>query len=86
MGDLLVGGGVDEGSSMVDGMVGERSGVVDGVGNNWGVGNSMVCVSVVSSDNLAVSTVGHSVSASVGEVGAGGSLSGLQIYIASCDE
>merc|ERR1719264_2504646 len=38
MGDLLVGGGVDEGSSMVDGMVGERSGVVDGVvGDRGGV-------------------------------------------------
>ena len=59
--------------------VDKRSGVVDGVRNNWGVGNSMVgnrvgggvdCVSVVSSDNLAVSTMGHSGSASVGEVGA----------------
>jgi len=74
--------------SMMHSMVSQRSsvdkrgGVVDGVRNNWGVGNSMVgnrvgdgvdCVSVVSSDNLAVSTMGHSGSASVGEVGAGGS-------------
>merc|ERR1719476_1193324 len=62
--------------------VDKRGGVVDGVRNNWGVGNSMMgnrvgdgvdCVSVVSRDNLAVSTMGHSGGASVGEVGAGGS-------------
>ena len=49
--------------------------VVDGVGNNWGMGNSMVGtnVSVVSSDDLAVTTMGHSSSASLGEGGAGGS-------------
>merc|ERR550532_1588099 len=45
--------------SMVHSMVSQRS--------------SVDCVSVVSSDNLAVSTMGHSCSASVGEVGAGGS-------------
>ena len=49
--------------------------VMDGVGNNWGMGNRMVgnSVSVVSSDDLAVTTMGHSGSARVGEVGAGGS-------------
>ena len=42
MGDLLVGGSVDKGSGVVDGMVGdrggvdERSGMVDGVVGNWG--------------------------------------------------
>ena len=52
--------------------------VVRGVVGNWmchcmvgnRVGNGVDCVSVVSSDNLAVSTMGHSGSASVGEVGA----------------
>ena len=46
--------------------------VVDGMGNKWRVGSSMVGnnVSVVSSDDLAVSTMGHSGSASVGKVGA----------------
>ena len=38
MGDLLVGGGVDKGSGVVDGVVGERSCVVDGmVGDRGGV-------------------------------------------------
>ena len=36
MGDLLVGGGVDKRSSVVDCVVGERGGVVDGVVANWG--------------------------------------------------
>merc|ERR1719278_1493020 len=56
--------------------VDKRGGVVDGVGNSMvgnRVGDGVDCVSVVSSDNLAVSTMGHSGSASVGEVGAGGS-------------
>ena len=45
------------------------------MGNNWGMDNSMVGpnVSVVGSDDVAVTTVGHSSSASVGEEGAGGS-------------
>merc|ERR1719442_322712 len=74
--------------SMMHSMVSQRSSVdkrgsvVDCVRNNWGVGNSMVgnrvgdgmdCVSVVCRHNLAVSTMGHSGSASVGKVGAGGS-------------
>jgi len=67
--------------------VDKRGSVVDCVRNNWGVGNSMVsnsmvgnrvgdsmdCVSMVCRHNLAVSTMGHSGSASVGKVGAGGS-------------
>ena len=71
--------------SMMHSMVSQRSSVdkrgsvVDCVRNNWGVGNSMVgnrvgdgmdCVSVVCRHNLAVSTMGHSGSASVGKVGA----------------
>merc|ERR1719266_845499 len=79
---------VDKRGGVMHSMVSQRSsvdkrgGVVDGVRNNWGVGNSMMgnrvgdgvdCVSVVSRDNLAVSTMGHSGGASVGEVGAGGS-------------
>merc|ERR1712117_102220 len=53
--------------------VDKRGSVVDCVRNNWGVGNGMDCVSVVCRHNLAVSTMGHSGSASVGKVGAGGS-------------
>merc|ERR1719174_1113075 len=55
--------------SMMHSMVSQRS----SVDKRGGVGDGVDCVSVVSSDNLAVSTMGHSGSASVGEVGAGGS-------------
>jgi len=89
MGNCVMGHRVSNNrGSMMHSMVSQRSSVdkrgsvVDCVRNNWGVGNSMVgnrvgdgmdCVSVVCRHNLAVSTMGHSGSASVGKVGAGGS-------------